>query len=211
MKRLRFIAFILAGLVLGGYAALLMSAGPRSGARVETTGKALIGGPFELVSHEGRRVSDEDFRGRMMLLFFGFTHCPDICPTELQTIAAALEKLGPDAEKVVPIFVSVDPERDTVEKISSYVKAFDERIVGLTGTPQEVEKAAKAYRVYYRKAKLSETASDAEYTIDHSAFTYLMDGKGQYVRHFPFGITPEKMADGIRQTLDKEEVKLTLG
>jgi protein SCO1/2 len=144
-------------------------------------------------------------------VFFGFTHCPDVCPTELQTIAAAMDKLGPDAKKVTPIFISVDPERDTVASIGDYVKAFGPRIVGLTGSPEQVAVAAKAYRVYYRKADSEEGADAKNYSVDHSAFTYLMDGNGQYLTHFSFGVPADKMAERIRQELDAEKVKLTLG
>lgn len=210
MRRAPLLAIILLFFVAGGYAALWV-AGSQPPIGVQSTGKALIGGPFSLVNHNGQPVTDKDFRGKLMLVFFGFTHCPDICPTELQTVAAALEQLGPDAQKIAPIFVTVDPERDTVDKMSPYVKAFDERIIGLTGTPEDVAQAAKAYRVYFRKAKPSEGAAESDYTMDHSAFTYLMDGNGEYLTHFNFGVTPEKMAETIREKLGEGSVKPTLG
>ena len=113
---------------------------------------ALVGGPFSLTDQDGRRVSEKDFLGKHMLVFFGYTYCPDICPTELQVMTAALDTLGPEAEKIQPVFVSVDPERDTPEVLKSYVENFGPRLIGLTGTPEEIAAIAKAYRVYYAKA-----------------------------------------------------------
>ncbi len=158
--------------------------------------KALIGGSFTLTDETGKRVTDQDFRGRLMLVFFGFTNCPDVCPTELQTFSQALDRLGTDAAKVVPVFISIDPERDTPQKTSAYSKDVDRRIVGLSGTPEEVAVAAKAYRVYYRKAE-----TGGGYTMDHSTITYLMDRDGSYITHFSFGTTPDAMATTIKANL----------
>jgi protein SCO1 len=161
-------------------------------------GKPLIGGPFSLVDGAGKRVTDQDFRGRLMLVFFGYAHCPDVCPTELQTMADVLEKLGPDAARVAPIFISIDPKRDTPAEIESYVKNFSPRIVGLTGDTAEVASAAKAYRVYYRK--VGDDSSDA-YTMDHSAFVYLMDAAGRYVTHFSFNSEPKVILEAIKKQI----------
>ncbi len=161
-------------------------------------GKPLIGGAFSLVDGAGKRVTDRDFRGRLMLVFFGYAHCPDVCPTELQNMADVLDKLGPDAAKVAPIFISVDPKRDTPAAIESYVKNFSPRIVGLTGEPAEVASAAKAYRVYFRK--VGDEANGA-YTVDHSAFVYLMDGEGHYVTHFLFNAEPTIIAEAIKKQI----------
>src|SRR4029079_13092326 len=133
--RRRLLIVILAGFLvgaLGGAAALIVTSA--QGPKVETTGTALIGGPFTLLDQNGKTVTDRDFRGRYMLIFFGFTHCPDICPAELQVISASLDELGPKAEEVVPIFVTLDPERDTPEVMADYVKNFGSRFVGLTGS-----------------------------------------------------------------------------
>jgi protein SCO1/2 len=113
-----------------------------------------VGGPFALVDSEGRAVTDADFRGRFMLVYFGFTYCPDVCPTSLTYIAQALDRLGPDADKVVPVFITVDPERDTPEQLKEYVRHFHPKLVGLTGTPEQIAAAAKAYRVYFAKARV---------------------------------------------------------
>jgi protein SCO1/2 len=192
---------ILAGFLAGalvGAAILIFTSGPR-GPKVETTGKALIGGPFALVGENGKTVTDQDFRGRYMLVFFGFTHCPDICPAELQVIAASLEELGPEAEKVVPIFITLDPERDTPEAVTAYVRNFGPSFVGLSGSPEQIDKAAKAYRVAYSKFKQDEASDD--YSIDHSALVYLMGPDGEYIAHFPYGTPAAKMTETLRRYL----------
>jgi protein SCO1/2 len=158
-----------------------------------------IGGPFSLTDTSGRQVTDRDFRGKLMLVFFGYTHCPDVCPTELQNMADAMGKLGADAEKVAPIFISVDPKRDTVEALANYVKLFGANIVGLTGTPEQVASAAKAYRVYFRKIESGK--GDEDYTMDHSAFVYLMDAEGKYLSHFSFQTAPDAMVSVIKKHL----------
>jgi cytochrome oxidase Cu insertion factor (SCO1/SenC/PrrC family) len=158
-----------------------------------TTGEVQIGGPFTLVDHTGRTVTDADYRGNLMLVFFGFTHCPDVCPTTLQEIASALDVLADEAGRVQPLFVTVDPERDTPEVMAEYVDLFHPRIVGLTGTVDQVKAVAKAYRVYFNKVPQGDT-----YTMDHSAITYLMGPDGGFLTHFSRGTTPEEMAETIR-------------
>ncbi len=165
---------------------------------VQSAGTPLIGGPFSLVDTSGRRVTDRDFRGKLMLVFFGYTHCPDVCPTELQTMSEVMDKLGPAADKVAPVFISVDPKRDTPEVLADYMKNFSTRITGLTGNQNDIASAAKAYRVYYRKAGES---GEGDYTVDHSAFVYLMDGEGRYLTHFSFNSTPEAMLAVIRKQI----------
>ncbi len=157
-----------------------------------------VGGPFELVDHTGRTVTDKDFRGRHLLVYFGFTYCPDICPTELALIASAVDRLGEAADEVVPVFITVDPERDTPEAVAGYVELFHPRMVGLTGTPEQVARAAEAYRVYYARA---ETEGATEYLMDHSSFTYLMGPDGENLAVFPYGTAPDRMAEVIRERL----------
>ena len=130
-----------------------------------------LGGPFNLTDQHGRAVTERDFAGRWMLVYFGYTFCPDVCPTELGTIAAAMQDLGDKAAQVVPVFITVDPERDTPEQLATYVPNFDPRMVGLTGTPEQIAEAARRYRVYYAKA---ERPSMTEYLMDHSSFVYLV-------------------------------------
>jgi protein SCO1/2 len=199
--RARLIAFIVAGFLIGALAgaALLLVTGPRGGQPVQSSGTALVGGPFSLVGTDGKPVTDRDFRGRYMLIFFGFTHCPDICPAELQVIAQALEQLGDKAKNVVPIFITLDPERDTPEAMGSYVKSFGPNFVGLTGSPEAIAAAAKAYRVSY--AKVEDKESAANYGVDHSALVYLMDPEGRYVTHFSYGLSAEQMAEKLGKSL----------
>jgi cytochrome oxidase Cu insertion factor (SCO1/SenC/PrrC family) len=163
----------------------------------QVSGKALVGGAFTLTDSSGKRVTDQDYRGKYTLVFFGFTSCPDICPAGLQLMAGALEKLGPKAQRITPIFISVDPERDTPEKLATYVKNFDPRLVGLTGTPEEIAAVAKAYKVYYAKVPNKENSSD--YTMDHTSIIYVMDPKGEFVTHF----TPSTSVDELASRLDK--------
>ncbi|MFN4312348.1 MAG: SCO family protein [Ferrovibrio sp.] len=160
------------------------------------SGQVSIGGPFTLTDQDGRTVSDRDYAGKFMLVYFGFTHCPDICPTGLQTIAIAMDGLGADAARVQPILISVDPERDTPPVMKEYVQAFHDRLVGLTGTPEQIAKVAREYRVYYQKVPLKE--SSLGYSVDHSGFIYLMDGQGRYLTHFRHDVSPEDMAKRIR-------------
>lgn len=165
-----------------------------------SSGAALIGGPFELVMHDGSTVTNETFKGELMLIYFGFTFCPDVCPTELQIMSNALDLVGDDAEQVRPILISIDPERDTPEAMAQYVRHFHPRMTGLTGTPEQIAAAAKAYRVYYERVE--DPGSNAEYTMDHSSIVYLMDKEGQFITHFGPGTKPEKMAEAIRRALD---------
>lgn len=165
-----------------------------------TVGRALVGGPFELTSHTGERVTDKTFRGRLMLVYFGFTYCPDICPAGLQVITAALDKLGDKADQVAPLFITVDPERDTPAQLKSYVGSFHKNLIGLTGSAAEIAAAAKAYRVYYRKAQ---DPSLNDYTMDHTSFIYLMDEKGEFITHFPHVVSPDKLAERLASELKR--------
>ena len=193
---------LLALLVLGGVISYVAGVWPFAGKLeqvAESQGRALIGGPFSLVDQNGERVTEATFTGRAKVMYFGYSYCPDMCPLGLATIAAAYDQLTPDERaQVAPIFVTVDPERDTVEALADYVDLFHPALVGLTGTAEEVAAAAGAYRVYYRKAE-SETAT--EYLVDHSTFTYLMDGDNDYVTHFGHDVSSEDMVEAIRRHL----------
>ena len=162
------------------------------------SGEALIGGPFELVDQNGSTVTDQTFKGKLMLIYFGFTFCPDACPTALGVMSAALDKLDVAADRVVPIFITVDPDRDTQPVMKDYVSNFHPRMMGLTGTPEQIAKVAKAYRVFYQKA--SGTAPD-DYVMDHTLLIYLMDGEGKYLTHFGPDATPDQIAGEIRKHL----------
>lgn len=163
------------------------------------SGTALVGGPFTLTNQDGKRVSDQDFRGKYMLIFFGFTYCPDVCPSELQVMSAALDQLGSEADKIQPIFISIDPARDTPEAMKIYVSNFHPRMVGLTGSAEDIAAVAKAYRVYYAKAKGSENSPD--YLMDHSTILYLMGPDGKFVKHFTYGTEVKGLADGLREAI----------
>lgn len=181
--------------VLGFALVRMLTSDPATGG---SFGEPLIGGSFTLVDGTGATRTDEDFRGRLMLVYFGFTYCPDVCPTELQAMGQAVDLLGAKAESVQPIFVTIDPERDTPQMVGQYVESFHPRMIGLTGTPEQVAAAAKAYRVYYRKAEV-EGASD--YLMDHSSIVYLMGRDGKFLTHFSHGTSPQDMAKGISKHL----------
>lgn len=199
--RARLIAFVIGGFLIGTLAgvAFLLLTNPRGAQPVQTSGTALIGGPFTLIGAGGKTVTERDFRGRYMLVYFGFTHCPDICPTELQVLAQALDELGDKAKKVVPIFISVDPERDTAQVMADYVKSFGPNFVGLTGTPDQIAAVAKAYRVAYSKVENKD--SPADYSVDHSALVYIMDPEGRYFGHLSFGESAGEIAEKLGKFL----------
>lgn len=148
-----------------------------------------VGGAFELTDQAGRTRRDSDFRGKLLLVYFGFSYCPDICPTDLQEISRAVDQLGPDGEAIQPLFITLDPERDTAEHLSTYVSLFHPRLVGLTGSAGAIRQAADAYKVFYEKV---DTGKD-EYTIDHSAYVYVMDRAGRYLGFFPPNTPAERM------------------
>ena len=159
-----------------------------------------IGGPFNLIDQNGNRVSDEDLRGRYFLVYFGYTYCPDLCATALTTISKALELLGDDGKSIAPVFITLDPERDTVEQLKMYAGYFHPRLIALTGTKDKIAEVAAAYRVYY--AQVKKQGSDADdYILDHTSIIYLMGPEGHYRAHFTEETTPEMMAERIREVL----------
>ena len=160
-----------------------------------------FGGSFALTDQYGMRRTDMDFRGKYMLIFFGYTYCPDVCPTTLAVEKEALDKLGARASRIVPIFITVDPKRDTPDKLKSYLSSFDQNqpstrpnFVGLTGTDEEIAKAAKAYRVFYRAHLDGLMAGAAGYSIDHTGDVYLMGPEGKFVSYYSQGILADEMA-----------------
>jgi len=199
---LKLALIVLAGLMVGAAAALAIFPAARerllpTGAT--SVGRALVGGPFALTDQDGKRVTDKDFRGRYTLVFFGFTMCPDVCPSALQVMAAALEKLGAKGQQLTPVFMTIDPERDTPGQLAGYVKSFHPRLVGLTGTPAEIEAVTKAYRVYVKK--VPDPKSSAGYTFDHSAIIYLMGPDGAYLAHFTHATSVDAMAERLSKLL----------
>ena len=202
-SRLRLALYIFTGFVVGGVIALAVLPEARArlfpAATLKTMGQALVGGPFTLTDHTGRRVTDQDFRGRFMMVFFGFTFCPDVCPTALQVMAAALDKIGPKAEQITPVLITVDPERDTPEQMAMYVKSFHPRLVGLTGSPEEIAAVAKAYRVYFKR--VADPKSSGGYTMDHSAIIYVMGPDGAFRTHFTYTVNADAMAERLTKLL----------
>ncbi len=169
-------------------------------------------GPFALTDHTGRQVTNEDYRGKFMLIAFGYTYCPDVCPTGLQTMSAAMNLLGKQADWVQPIFVTIDPERDTPEVMREYVALFHPNLIGLTGTPEQISQAAKGFRVYYNKSglgnKKGEDKDDGEYWMDHTASIYLVgiDGRGLAVFNFGMAATAvEEIVDRMRHFINIQE------
>ena len=186
---------LLLAAALGGYA--LWSARSLS----TGSGVALVGGPFTMVNHKGVTVTDKDFRGKPMLLFFGFTFCPDICPTELQVMTSAIAELGDAGKDIQPILVTVDPARDTPEVLAAYVSNFGENVIGLTGSEQQVEAMAGAYRVFY--SKQDNPKDPANYLMDHSSIIYLMGEDGTFRKHFSYTTDAKALAEGIKMALGR--------
>jgi protein SCO1/2 len=158
---------------------------------------AAIGGPFRLIDEDGRTVTEQDLKGRPFLVFFGFTHCPDVCPTTLSDISEVMGKLGPDADRVGALFITVDPERDTPDKLKDYLANFDPHLKGLTGDPAAIAAVAKSYRVYMKKVPLD----SGDYTMDHTALVYLMDKQGRFLAPFNLKRRPEDAAADLRRYL----------
>ena len=192
------IATVIAG--VAAFAILMLRDQAGSGeAMVRTSGTAEIGGDFTLVSHTGETVTAEDFKGRPMLVFFGFTYCPDVCPFSLQVMGQALERMeAGEAAAFQPVLITVDPERDTPEILADYVASdpFPDNLVGLTGTVEQVKQAAEAYKVYYAKVELPDSGS--RYTMDHTSLIYLMDGEGRFVDVFPHHTSAEDIAARLK-------------
>ncbi len=154
-----------------------------------------VGGPFKLIDQDGRTVTEQDMKGKPFLVFFGFTHCPDVCPTALFDISEVFRKLGPDAGRAGALFITVDPERDTPEAMKSYLSSFDPHLRGLTGDEAAIDGAVKSYRAYYKKVP----NPDGSYTMDHTALVYLMDKEGRFVAPFNLKRRPEDSAADLRR------------
>jgi protein SCO1/2 len=187
-------AAFLAGLILC-FGAVLLLTGRGSGPVAQQI--AAIGGPFTLTDQNGRSVTDQDLKGKPFLVFFGFTHCPDVCPTTLFEVSEILRTLGPDADRVGALFITVDPERDTPDVMKDYLSSFDPHLSGLTGDPAAIAAVAKAYRVYFKKVPLEQGG----YTMDHTAIVYLMDKNGRFVSPFSLKRPAAAAADDLRRYL----------
>ena len=162
------------------------------------TGTALVGGPFTLINQDGQTVTDKDFSGKYMLIFFGYTYCPDVCPTELQVMTQALVTMGERAASIRPLFITIDPERDTPEVMKSYVENFGGNLIGLTGSAEQIAAVAKAYRVYYKRAG---SADASDYLMDHSSIIYLMGPDGRFVKHMAYTTDAPRLAAELKEML----------
>jgi len=193
-RLLLILSAFLAGLILCFTVVLIVTGrGPESFA----SPSAAIGGPFKLTDQNGKTITDRDLKGRPSLVFFGFTHCPEICPAALFDISEILTKLGPDASKVNALFITVDPERDTPAVLKDYLSSFNPRLTGVGGDAEQLAAVAKAYRVYYKKVP----TKDGDYTMDHTAIVYLMEKNGQFVAPFSLKRKPEEGAAELRRYL----------
>lgn len=198
------IGMVFAGLLTGaalGFIALKVPT-PTVNGEAQVAGKPAVGGPFSLIDQTGKRVTDKDFLGRYMLVFFGFTNCPDICPAGLQVMTAALDKLGHRADDIVPVLITLDPAEDTPEKLATYLKSFHPRLVGLTGSDSDIAAAAKAYRVFYQK--VPDDKDPSRYSIDHSAIFYLMGKDGTLLAPIPHTNDVDQLALSIDKAILKQ-------
>jgi protein SCO1 len=191
-------AFPILGLLLLG--AIGAATAPLSQPAAMAASSATVGGPFTLTASDGATVTDQTYRGKWLIVYFGYSFCPDSCPTALGEIADALAKLGTDAVRVQAIFITIDPARDTPAALGKYLHSFDSRIVGLTGTPQQIAAVAKEYGVYYVPRKRG--ADDKYYVVDHSSYIYVMSPQGKFVRGFDTDATGEHIADRLRKLME---------
>jgi cytochrome oxidase Cu insertion factor (SCO1/SenC/PrrC family) len=160
-------------------------------------GRGSVGGPFTLTDQTGRQRSDSEFRGKLMIVYFGYTYCPDVCPTDLMAITQALDALGPAAEDIQPVFITIDPERDT-KLLADYVAAFHHSFVGLTGSPEEIRKVANSYKAFYVKVQ---DGRSGDYSIDHAGVIYLMSRDGAYLGFMPQQTSPDRLTEILRKHL----------
>lgn len=201
----KFFAYAVAVLVvIGVVVAVFVISNEMFGDRIQGNSRVVVGAPqiggaFTLVNENGDQVTDEDFKGKLMLVFFGYTFCPDVCPTELNVFAEVMQGLGNDAEKVTPVFITIDPDRDTPEVMKEYTEAFHPAIVGLTGSTEQIAHVKKLYRAY---GQAVDKDKDPEfYLVDHTSFSYLMGRDGEMITVFSYGTKPEKIISNIQELL----------
>ncbi len=213
LRALHVVLAVLVGLVLAGWLVVWQSGQDETrvlqmqqAARQETTQPQLppntlaIGGPFELIDQDGKARSDADFKGKNLLIYFGYTYCPDMCPTGLQSMSRALDQMGDSAKNVQPLFVTIDPARDTPAKMKEYIASFHPAIIGLTGSAEQIAKIAKEYQVYYKKG---ENVDEHDYVMDHSSLIYLMDPEGKFIATFPEEVAPAVLVKALKGTEKK--------
>jgi cytochrome oxidase Cu insertion factor (SCO1/SenC/PrrC family) len=193
---------VIASLLCGGLAAAAEQ--PSAAQMMDDLmyGRGPVGGPFTLTDQTGKQRSDTDFRGKLMIVYFGYTYCPDVCPTDLMAITQALDALGPAAEGVQPVFITIDPERDT-KLLTDYVAAFHRSLVGLTGSPDEIRKVANSYKAFYVKVQ-DERSRD--YSIDHAGVIYLIGRNGEYLGFMPPQTSPDRLTEVLRKNLANQQM-----
>lgn len=194
MKMLQYMLWGLVAIVGGAAGGYFYIHGTEPAGAVKVAGAPSIGGPFELVDHSGARLTQDALPGSPSILFFGFTHCPEICPTTLSDISGWLDSLGDEGRGIKSYFITVDPERDTPEVMKDYVTTFSSRITGLTGSPEEIAGILRNYRVFARKVQLG----NGDYTMDHTASVILLDKKGEFVSTISYGEAPAAALDKLR-------------
>lgn len=199
VRRLRFILWICIAIAASGVTALLIGPEFRSPPSSLQNARSLIKARFALIDQQHRPVTEKSFSGKWLLVFFGFTNCPDVCPTALGMVSRVMDLLGTKSPKLKPLFVTLDPDRDTAEVLDEYVSVFASSIVGLTGTPMQIKEAAKSFRVYY--ARVTQDEAPDGYGIDHSALLYLIGPDGKFVAHFLHQQTPEEVAKAIEERM----------
>ena len=200
MKKIRVSLWIAVALAATGFAALsMMERGQEVATMRADPQAARFAADFELTDHNGMMQADEDFRGRWMLVFFGFTNCPDVCPMGLATIAQVMDDLGSKSEAVQPLFITIDPERDTPDVLATYVPQFGSGILGLSGTPDQIERTAKTFKIYYQKVE--EAASPDGYTMGHTSAFLLFDPQGDFVRLYEYNQEPAVILSDLQKRL----------
>lgn len=197
MTKIRIVVSLICVLILLGLIGYRLVAPPSPPVQAQTS-TVQLGGPFKLVNQDGKAVDQSLLKGKWTAVFFGFTYCPDVCPTTLQTLGAAVQGLGADANKLQIVFISVDPGRDTPKALKAYLASpgFPKNVIGLTGTPDQIAAVAKAYRVYYAKEGEGET-----YLVNHTSLIYLMNPKGEFARVLAYGLSPDENLNQIRQAM----------
>jgi protein SCO1/2 len=195
-KEVLLVLLLLVAAALGGFLWLKGDQVPQLGKNM-VTGRIAVGGPYALIDQDGKPRASTDFAGKYQLIYFGYTFCPDVCPTTLALMAATLEKLGTDQDRIVPVFITIDPERDTPDVLKKYTAAFGPRFVGLTGTPDQIAKVEKEFRVYAKKGPVE----NGTYAMDHSSVMYLMGPDGKLVSFYDEATTPEDLAQKLKTKL----------
>lgn len=184
---------------------IILDTPPKANKHVESSrGEAAIGGDFTLTNQHGKVMHDADFRGKVMVVFFGFTHCPMICPVSVATVSSALERLGDDAQHIAPIFITVDPQRDTPQVMKEFLSPFDSRFVGLSGTQEQTQQVLEAYKAYAKKGEPMDKNAPDSYMVDHSSYIYVMNQQGGFEVILPYDTEPDKLADAISQLTMEE-------